>query len=241
MGTVIQEIRPPSGVKNALGSGSVQIIRRATNNPQPQMPTDAGPSSMSHTSMSPLSRDVSPRTEPPHDELSRIRALLRPHPILGLEDWGIPPPTTEPCDPELEAKLQQFFDLKRGDPPRHFNDSLMSNRTFRNPHLYAKLVEFVDVDETCSNIPKGVWDMDDLGGWDAEKIAAAQKERSEQQVAAQAPGKRSHIPFASASTATSASSSSAAARPSGGRGDREGRKYNPYESKHRDHDRKPRW
>lgn len=29
--------------------------------------------------------------------------------------------------------------------PKHFNDSLMSNRSFRNPHLYAKLVEYVGV------------------------------------------------------------------------------------------------
>jgi hypothetical protein len=56
--------------------------------------------------------------------------------------------------PLFQAKLQQFFELKRGNPPKHFNDSLMSNKAFRNPHLYTKLVEFVDVDEKCSNIRK---------------------------------------------------------------------------------------
>lgn len=51
-----------------------------------------------------------------------------------------------------QQTLNKFHTLKR-DPhnPKHFNDSLMSNRSFRNPHLYAKLVEFVDVDERASN------------------------------------------------------------------------------------------
>ena len=35
------------------------------------------------------------------DELSRIRALLQPPPIEGVDDWGIPPESSEPCDPAL--------------------------------------------------------------------------------------------------------------------------------------------
>ena len=40
----------------------------------------------------------------------------------------------------------------------------MSNRSFRNPHLYAQLVDFVDVDESTTNFPKDVWDP-----WDVEE------------------------------------------------------------------------
>jgi len=59
----------------------------------------------------------------------------------------------------------------------------MSNRSFRNPHLYAQLVDFVDIDERSTNFPKEIWDPDLVryGEWDAEKIAAYQKTRSEQQ------------------------------------------------------------
>ena len=104
------------------------------------------------------------------DELAEIRELLRPSPIPGVENWGIPSASDEPCDDELEvspswkpyidrtyavcigqAKLSKFHELKRSTNPTHFNDSLMSNRAFRNPHLYAKLVSFVDVDEYASN------------------------------------------------------------------------------------------
>lgn len=74
----------------------------------------------------------------------------------------------------MQAKLAQFHRLKN-DPvdPKHFNDSLMSNRSFRNPHLYAKLVEFVDVDECTTNFPKEIWDPTDVKEeWYAEKIGA---------------------------------------------------------------------
>jgi hypothetical protein len=71
-----------------------------------------------------------------------------------------------------QAKLAQFHALKK-DPqqPKHFNDSLMSNRSFRNPHLYAKLVEFVDVDERATNFPKEIWDPHDVQeDWFADRI-----------------------------------------------------------------------
>lgn len=65
-----------------------------------------------------------------------------------------------------------FHTLKNDpDAPKHFNDSLMMNRSFRNPHLYAKLVEFVDVDEKATNFPRDVWDPADMDEeWFADKI-----------------------------------------------------------------------
>ena len=47
----------------------------------------------------------------------------------------------------------------------------MMNRSFRNPLLYAKLVEFVDVDEKATNFPRDVWDSTDMREeWFADKI-----------------------------------------------------------------------
>lgn len=52
----------------------------------------------------------------------------------------------------------------------------MSNRSFRNPHLYAKLVEFVDVDERVTNFPKHIWDPEDVQEeWFADKIGTLLK------------------------------------------------------------------
>ena len=50
----------------------------------------------------------------------------------------------------------------------------MSNRSFRNPHLYAKLVEFVDVDERTTNFPKDIWDPHDVQeDWFADRIGSS--------------------------------------------------------------------
>ncbi|KAI0346369.1 HCNGP-like protein [Trametopsis cervina] len=106
--------------------------------------------------------------------MARIRAVLRPSPITGIDDWGIPPESEGECDGEIETKLAQFHALKRDSAnPKHFNDSLMANRSFRNPHLYTKLVEFIDVDERTTNFPKSIWNPEDVREvWYADKIGA---------------------------------------------------------------------
>jgi hypothetical protein len=83
----------------------------------------------------------------------------------------------------------------------------MSNRSFRNPHLYAKLVEFADVDERTTNFPKEIWDPHDVQEeWFADQLAANQKARSEQQESAQSSSnKRARIDFTSVTTLASQS------------------------------------
>lgn len=153
----------------------------------------------SSTSPTPVETPSSsqPESEELQDEMSRIRALLRPPPIPGVEQWGIPTEPSTPPDPALVTKLAQFQALKR-DPthPKHFNDSLMSNRSFRNPHLYAKLVEFAEVDERATNFPREIWDPYNVKPeWYADQIAELQKVRAEQQAATQPEGKRCYINF----------------------------------------------
>ncbi|TDL16143.1 hypothetical protein BD410DRAFT_645503 [Rickenella mellea] len=174
-------LKSPRRVEAKFGDGtaatsSAAVVRRpSTRKSLPEQSDASGHGSV------PATRSKSPpdsptRSVPPElaqeDEMSYIRSLLRPPPIEGVEDWGIPPPSAEPCDPDLEAKLAQFHTLKR-DPsaPRHFNDSLMANRAFRNPHLYAKLVEFVAVDESATNFPKDMWDPSAVQDeWFADRI-----------------------------------------------------------------------
>ncbi|KAG1843127.1 HCNGP-like protein-domain-containing protein [Suillus subalutaceus] len=120
----------------------------------------------------PNTEHVETRSPEEADEISHLRQLLRPLPIPGFTDWGISPASLSPHDPTIQAKLAQFHTLKQdSEHPKHFNDSLMSNRSFRNPHLYAKLVEFVDVDERTTNFPKDMWDPDDMRPeWFADNI-----------------------------------------------------------------------
>ncbi|PAV18378.1 HCNGP-domain-containing [Pyrrhoderma noxium] len=151
---------------------------------------------VSHASSA--SRSASPHRPEP-EELTMIRNTLIPPSIPGEDDWGIPSPVEDDeCDPSITEKLVKFSQLKRSEPnPKHFNDSLMSNRAFRNPHLYAQLVEFVDIDERGSNFPTDVWDPFELEQeWFADSIAGQQKKREETRTANQSSAKRSRIDFA---------------------------------------------
>ncbi|KAK2464517.1 hypothetical protein APHAL10511_003496 [Amanita phalloides] len=178
---------------------SDDIVQEDSPVPNPESPVPQPQSSGSSSSPmdlgSPNSHGDAPKKYA--DEISRIRELLKPPPIPGIKDWGIPPVTQQPCDPAIVMKLNHFQELKRNpEKPKHFNDSLMSNRSFRNPHLYAKLVEFVDIDERTTNFPRDVWDPNDVRDeWFADNIAEQQRKRSEQQSAAQSSSKRSHIDF----------------------------------------------
>ncbi|KAF5367178.1 hypothetical protein D9758_004040 [Tetrapyrgos nigripes] len=224
--------RKPNTVHHPRGHISDDIASSSRAEPSPMTSTPAGPSTSS------ANVAASASTSEPEEELKRIRSLLVPPPIPDVADWGIPPEPAleenEPCDPAIEAKVRQFHALKYpsapsddspAPTPRHFNDSLMSNRSFRNPHLYAQLVDFIGADERSTNFPKSIWDpyapLHAGEGWDAEKIAAYQKKRSEQQAQAQAAGKRSHIHFQSSSTSQSHNKD----RDKNARDDG---KYNPY-------------
>ncbi|GAA5842668.1 hypothetical protein JCM9279_003655 [Rhodotorula babjevae] len=140
-----------------------------------------------------------------------------------LAEFGIPPVPTGPCKPSVQAKLANFHALRQSRN-LHFNDSLHASKAFRNPRIYAKLVEFVDVDESGTGWDKEVWDPRGLGeGATAARIAVDQKARSEAK-AAQPAGSRSSIAFTSSAAAPSTSSSSAlGARADGRNGERDRR------------------
>ncbi|CAD6886373.1 unnamed protein product [Tilletia caries] len=159
----------------------------------------------------------------------------------GNKEWGLPSVPQEGADPELEvspfpildlvpevlpfklkvlslhhyyhpraqARLANFHRLKASGT--HFNSSLMRSQAFHNPHIYAKLVSFVDIEETGSNykllIRPGAWDSHDaelLKLGDARTISEVQKRMTEEKQAAQGPGKRSQIAFTAAASSTSA-------------------------------------
>ncbi|EJD49919.1 HCNGP-domain-containing protein [Auricularia subglabra TFB-10046 SS5] len=189
-------------VKNG-GEARVTIVKRSNPNKATIRARTRSPSPVFEEKVPSTSKPPEHSlSESPSDELTEIRRLLKPPAIPSVEDYGIPPaPDTEPSA-SLQAKLAQFRTLKTTQD-KHFNDALMANRSFRNPHLYATLVEFVDVDETASNFPPELWDPKDVRPeWYADKIAERQKARAEQHAASQAPGKRSNIAFTSSSSSS---------------------------------------
>lgn len=80
----------------------------------------------------------------------------------------------------------------------------MKSRSFRNPTIYKKLVEFVDVDERRGLAPSiWGWEVGERERWTTKRISDMQKERSERLTASQEAGKRDRIGFTSSSVSSS--------------------------------------
>ncbi|KAG0273276.1 hypothetical protein BGZ95_010913 [Linnemannia exigua] len=129
-----------------------------------------------------------------------MRALLRPKPIPGVENFGIPPTPESEVNPGVQAKIEQFYTVKK-TRGMHFNESLMKNKNFRNPRIYQTLVEAAGLNEIGTNFTKSeFFDIEGYGPASyATGIAEAQKQASEKLAQQQAMG-RTNIQFVSGST-----------------------------------------
>ncbi|KAI1311926.1 hypothetical protein EDD11_003244 [Mortierella claussenii] len=132
-----------------------------------------------------------------HGRAVLMRSLLRPKPVPGVENCGIPPAPEGEVNPDVQMKMEQYQHVKqtRGIT---FNQSLMRNKNFRNPHIYATLVEVVALNETGSNFEK-TKEFFDFEGYGVESyasgIAEAQKQAMEKIAHQQTAGARSHLQF----------------------------------------------
>ncbi|KAH8917731.1 HCNGP-domain-containing protein [Atractiella rhizophila] len=120
--------------------------------------------------------DISPGTHPaalPFDS---------PNPTVTntLATYEISPTPTSGWSLELEGKLANFHSLRAQGT--YFNDSLLRNKAFRNPNIYPKLVQLLDIDETGTGFRKEVWDAEGFkrSGCDSVRLGEMQKEREEE-------------------------------------------------------------
>jgi len=150
----------------------------------------------------------------------------------GLQDYGIPRPSRSiKPDTTVEAKLRHFHTLRQQNI--HFNATLQANKSFRNPAILSKLVDFVAVDDKLAGFPKDVWSSSAGLGPDAwaSSIAEKQKRQNEERERAQERGKRSNINFTSSSSTTTRATSSKD----------HSRSDKKYSTKHRDEQKRSRW
>jgi hypothetical protein len=99
----------------------------------------------------------------------------------------------------MQAKVAHFLGLK-ANQNQHINTSLLASSTFHNPHIYSKLVEFVDVDERQSYFPGHGWLTrsvieDEIQRYGPKRMSEDQKRMQEQAKVRQEVGKRSTIAF----------------------------------------------
>jgi hypothetical protein len=91
-------------------------------------------------------------------------------------EWGLGvEKSSDNIDEELFKKLAHFHKLKK-EQGTHFNQSLNRNRSFHNPHIYSKLVQWVEVEETGS----GYSDMIKGGKVKADSIWPSSSEARQQ-------------------------------------------------------------
>ncbi|KAF9439211.1 hypothetical protein BGZ76_008577 [Entomortierella beljakovae] len=135
-----------------------------------------------------------------HNKRTRLmKALLRPKPIPGIENFGILSSPVGEINPDVQAKMEHFHHVKvtRG---KHFNQSLMKNKNFRNPHIYSSLVELVALNEIGSNFEKS--EFFDFEGYGPESYASgiveAQKQAAEK-LAQQQAAARTQLQFVTGS------------------------------------------
>ncbi|KAG0656117.1 hypothetical protein C6P46_000436 [Rhodotorula mucilaginosa] len=257
---------------NGTAKDSLPDPRAVSSAPPPALTRIKGAaSSRSHTPLSgvrlPTSTASSPRSGPSSAALGKRReSSTSPPPFARtntsdrngdaatppvglavnldtLAEFGIPPIPTGPCAPSVQAKLANFHNLRlsRG---LHFNDSLHASKAFRNPRIYAKLVEFVDVDETGSNWDKEIWDSKAIGpDATSSRLAELQKIRSEAKQAGAS--QRSSIAFAPSTSSSTSAASRAADDPRNAglnsRRDHDRDRERDREYRSRDRDREKDW
>lgn len=162
--------RLPMGSSNDVASGNETSNGGSKSAPSPTaaLPLESASSIYNDTDHETPYYSISP-------EDRRLLALSRPppRPIRNFSSgqiesydssWGLPPDPglsrEDQVDPSLHARLAQFHTLKDPPPsedpsepdlvPTHFNASLLANRSFRNPHLYEKLVRYLGIQERQS-------------------------------------------------------------------------------------------
>ncbi len=78
-----------------------------------------------------------------------------------VETWcdgvRLPPEPPGECSRELQARIANLY-RRRVETGYDMNSVIQNKKAFRNPSIYEKLIQFCDIDETGTNLPKELYD-----------------------------------------------------------------------------------
>lgn len=98
----------------------------------------------------------------PTSERDMLRYLTQPsHPMTSL-----PPEPNEDADPAVTARFKRFLELKAKGI--HFNEDLAGKTSFKNPALFASLLERTDLPpqaQYSSTLPSDIFHLDLFPDW----------------------------------------------------------------------------
>ncbi len=108
--------------------------------------------------------------------------------FVQVEAWTegvkLPPKVPEgvKCDPALQERINRLYKRKM-ETGFDMNAIIQNKKAFRNPSIYEKLIQFCDIDETGTNLPKDLYDGHLFGKEshydELAKVQTAEMERRE--------------------------------------------------------------
>jgi hypothetical protein len=89
--------------------------------------------------------------------------------------YKLPPEPTSKLNPELQDKITSLY-KKINDSGFDLNKYIQDKKTFRNPSIYEKLIQFCGINELSTNFPTEIYDVSIFGPESYyEELAKAQK------------------------------------------------------------------
>ncbi|PFX30314.1 SAP30-binding protein-like [Stylophora pistillata] len=109
----------------------------------------------------------------------------------------LPPEPTGRCSNSLQEKVQTLLE-KTHQENLDLNTNIQNRKKYRNPSIYKKLLQYLNIDETGSNYPKSLFDPT---CWPEESyyenLSKAQKEAYERKEKEKAKQARTQVEFVS--------------------------------------------
>jgi len=154
------DLRYMNGSSNGICSSGANVAH------SPQIAEEAmvGPSMPSNASATATDayEEEAEQDLPYMSEKDQLRYLTQPsHPMTSL-----PPAPTSEADPAVTTKFKRFLELKTKGV--HFNEDLAGKSSFRNPSLFASLLERSSLSaesQYASTLPSDVFSIGMLPPW----------------------------------------------------------------------------
>ena len=104
-----------------------------------------------------LESDVEEQKETEQDRSLNKSLSSRVQVDAWTEGGKLPPEVEGLCSPRIQDAVNKAMQKKK-DFGYDMNAAIQKRKTFRNPSIYEKLIEFCDIDEHGTNFPKDLYD-----------------------------------------------------------------------------------
>ncbi|NWW83067.1 S30BP protein, partial [Climacteris rufus] len=121
----------------------------------------------------------------PHELVASFLERVR---NVSPGETRIPPEAPGRCSDQLQEKIQKLYERKMREG-MDVNSIIQRKKTFCNPSIYEKLIQFCCIDELGINYPKDVFDPH---GWSEDSYYKALAKAQEMEMDKLQKAKRSH-------------------------------------------------